>query len=163
MTSIWLLGATGRGGRAVANALTARGIPVVLLGRNSEQLAAVAASLSGPPEAVETLAIAGWVELPALIARHRPGVVVNTVGPFTRTAVPLALACLKAGTHYVDLANELDAVRELLDLDAEAHDRGVTIVTGAGFGVLATEALAIKLRGEREPAVKAQVAALPAV
>lgn len=163
MTSIWLLGATGRGGRAVAHALTARGIPVVLLGRNPQQLASAAASLSGPPGAVETLTIAGWSELPALIARRRPGVVVNTVGPFTRTAVPLALACLKAGTHYVDLANELDAVLQLLDLNDEAHARGITLVTGAGFGVLATEALTITLRGEREPAVKAQVAALPAV
>jgi short subunit dehydrogenase-like uncharacterized protein len=143
--------------------LTARGIPVVLLGRNPQQLASAAASLGGSPKAVETLAIAGWSELPSLIARHRPGVLVNTVGPFTRTAVPLARACLEVGTHYVDLANELDAVLQLLDLNAEAHDHGTTIVTGAGFGVLATEALAITLRGEREPAVKAQVAALPAV
>jgi short subunit dehydrogenase-like uncharacterized protein len=162
MTSIWLLGATGRGGRAVARALISRGIPVVLLGRNAAQLASVAASFNGPG-AAETLAIAGWSELPSLIAQRRPGVLVNTVGPFTRTAVPLARACLKAGTHYVDLANELDVVRQLLDLNAEAHDHGTTIVTGAGFGVLATEALAITLRGEREPAVKAQVAALPAV
>ena len=89
--------------------------------------------------------------------------VVNTVGPFTRTALPLARACLRAGTHYVDLANELDAVLQLLDLDPEARDRGITLVTGAGFGVLATEALTIALRGEREAAVKAEVAALPAV
>jgi short subunit dehydrogenase-like uncharacterized protein len=163
MTSIWLFGATGRGGRTVAQALTARGIPVVLLGRNPQQLASVAGSLSGGPDTVETLAIAGLSEVPSLIERHRPGVIVNTVGPFTQTGIPLALACLKAGTHYVDLANELDAVLRLLDLNAEAHDRGITIVTGAGFGVLATEALAITLRGEREPALKAEVAALPAV
>src|SRR6516164_1986538 len=110
MTLIWLLGATGRGGRAVAHALTARGIPVVLLGRNPQQLESTAASLSGSPNAVETLAIPGLSELPSLIARHRPAVLVNTVGPFTRTAVPLARACLEVGTHYVDLANELDAV-----------------------------------------------------
>jgi short subunit dehydrogenase-like uncharacterized protein len=136
---------------------------VVLLGRNPQQLESTAASLSGSPNAVETLAIPGLSELPSLIARHRPAVLVNTVGPFTRTAVPLARACLEVGTHYVDLANELDAVRQLLDLNAEARDRGSTIVTGAGFGVLATEALAITLRGEREPAVEAHVAALPAV
>jgi hypothetical protein len=79
------------------------------------------------------------------------------------TGLPLARACLAAGAHYVDQANELEPVQQLLELDAEARGREVTLLTGAGFGVLATEALVVELRGGRSPAARAMVAALPAV
>jgi short subunit dehydrogenase-like uncharacterized protein len=70
---------------------------------------------------------------------------------------------MAAGSHYVDLANELEPVRALLDLDTEAKSQGVTLITGAGFGVLATEALVVELRGDRPAAASVSVAALPAV
>jgi saccharopine dehydrogenase (NAD+, L-lysine-forming) len=90
--------------------------------------------------------------------------VVNTVGPFTRLAAPLIEACLRARVPYVDVANELEAVLALLDRDAEANRRSVTLVTGAGFGVVATETLALLLaRSTTEPLHSVQVAAAPAV
>jgi short subunit dehydrogenase-like uncharacterized protein len=107
--------------------------------------------------------VPGPVELAELIRAERPGVVVNAVGPYGATAPPLLAACLAAGTHYVDQANELDSVRQLLDRDADARSRRLTLVTGAGFGVLATEALVIQLRTDRPPAARAVVAAVPAV
>jgi short subunit dehydrogenase-like uncharacterized protein len=70
---------------------------------------------------------------------------------------------VRAGSHYLDLANELEPVRAVLDLDASAREAGITLVTGAGFGVLATEALVIELRGDRAPAQRAFAAALPGV
>ena len=160
MRTIWLLGATGRGGRAISRELVVRGADVVLVGRDGDRLAAAAGSLGG---SVRTRVASGLTELVALIAAEKPTVVVNTIGPFTATSMPLARASLAAGTHYADLANELEPVRELLDLDAEARSRGVTLVTGAGFGVLATEALVIELRRDRPAAARASVAALPAV
>jgi short subunit dehydrogenase-like uncharacterized protein len=51
----------------------------------------------------------------------------------------------------------------LLELDGEARRQGVTLITGAGFGVLATEALVIELRSGRRPPARAVVAAIPAV
>jgi short subunit dehydrogenase-like uncharacterized protein len=63
----------------------------------------------------------------------------------------------------VDLANELPPVQALLNMDADARSEGVTLVTGAGFGVLATEALVIELRSGRPAAARATVAAMPAV
>ena len=98
-----------------------------------------------------------------LIAAEKPTVVVNTIGPFGETSTPLARACLAAGSHYVDLANELPPVQALLNMDADARSKGVTLVTGAGFGVLATEALVIELRSGRPAAARATVAAMPAV
>src|SRR5271165_215702 len=63
-------------------------------------------------------------------------------GPFVRTAAPLAEACLSAGAHYIDIGNELQVFRALYDLDQRAQRAGVTIMPGAGFGVVATNCLA---------------------
>lgn len=45
----------------------------------------------------------------------------------------LARAALEAGQHVVATADGLSAVRALLDLDAEARERGLALVAGAGF------------------------------
>src|ERR1700757_3605908 len=160
MQTIWVLGATGKGGRAIASELIGGDADVVLIGRDHNRLAAVAASLGGQNR---TILSPGPAELVALIAAEKPTVVVNTIGPFGETSTPLAQACLAAGRHYVDLANELQPVQALLNMDADARDRGVTLVTGAGFGVLATEAHVIELCSGRPAAARATVAAMPAV
>ena len=157
---IWVFGATGLSGRAIADELVVSGADVVLVGRDADRLAAAAGSMGGP---VGQRVVPGPAELAELIRAEKPGVVVNAVGPYGATAPPLLAACLAAGTHYVDQANELDSVRQLLDRDADARSRRLTLVTGAGFGVLATEALVIQLRSDRPPAARAVVAAVPAV
>jgi short subunit dehydrogenase-like uncharacterized protein len=68
--------------------------------------------------------------------------VLNAAGPFLHTAAPLAEACLRAGVHYLDIGNELQAFRALYDLDQRARRAGVTIMPGVGFGVIATNCLA---------------------
>ena len=158
MQTIWVLGATGKGGRAIASELIGGGADVVLIGRDHDRLAAVAASLGGQNR---TILSPGPAELVALIAAEKPTVVVNTIGPFGETSAPLARACLAAGSHYVDLANELPPVQALLNMDADARNAGVTLVTGAGFGVLATEALVIELVSGRPAAARATVAQCP--
>jgi short subunit dehydrogenase-like uncharacterized protein len=160
MPSIWILGATGKGGRAIASELIGSDADVVLVGRDRARLTAAAAALGGRNR---TFVAPGPAELAMLIAAEKPTVVVNTIGPFGETSAPLARACVAAGSHYVDLANELPPVQAVLNLDADARRADVTLVTGAGFGVLATEALVIELVGGRTAAARATVAAMPAV
>lgn len=140
---VWILGATGRIGRLVTSRLTARGFTVVLVGRDEERLRKAAADL-GLDDTVKVV-VAGTTERVATeITRQRPAVVVNTIGEYAATAVTIARACMPGG-HYVDLANDLTAVPRLLDLHQEAAAAGSTLVTGAGFGVVATEATVAKL------------------
>ena len=160
MATIWIFGATGLSGRAIARELVRGGADVVLVGRDEDKLASVGQSIGGSPS---HRVVSGLAELVELIGAEKPDVVVNAVGPYGLTALPLARACLAAGAHYVDQANELEPVQQLLELDADARGRGVTLLTGAGFGVLATEALVVELRGDGSPAARAMVAALPAV
>jgi short subunit dehydrogenase-like uncharacterized protein len=75
------------------------------------------------------------------------GVVVSAIGPFARLAGTVISACLAARSPYVDIANEWSAVRNLLDRGEPARARGVSLVTGAGFGPAATETLVLRLVG----------------
>lgn len=99
---IWVLGATGRTGRAVAKRLDAAGISPVLVGRDRDRLERAAAELGGTSRL-----LVGLFDSTLTALRHdAPAVVINTVGPFTTTATTVARACAPE-THYVDVANEL--------------------------------------------------------
>ena len=154
---IWVLGATGRSGRGIATRLHTTGHRVVLVGRDRSRLAEVAATLGG----VEI--IAGTLE--DVLTRVRsaaPAVVVNTVGPFARTAAQVIRAC-PPGTHYVDIGNELPGTQTVLDEHDRAVQDGSTLVTGAGFGVLATEAPAIRVCADRVAPSRIRVDAVPSL
>ena len=101
-------------------------------------------------------------DIAARITRSEAAVVVNTIGPFTRTALPIARASPR-GCHYVDVSNELYSVIDLLGLHDEAARTGRCFVTGAGFGLLATESVVLKLCEGLQPAASVRVDALPFV
>lgn len=160
MADTWILGATGRAGRSIARELAKDGVGITLVGRNGASLAELAATLPGE------CAVVRAAGLPEALARweERPGrLLVNTIGPFAKTGPAAASAALRCAANYVDLANELTAVAALLDRDAEARSAGSTLVTGAGFGVAATEGLVAHLRGDRPPAASVRVTAIPVV
>ncbi|WP_434445152.1 NAD(P)H-binding protein [Lentzea sp. E54] len=145
--SIWVLGATGRVGRAVTTRLLDRGETVVLVGRESARLREIAANTG------LRVVIADTTEsIAAAIRKERPTVVINTIGNYAESATTIARACMPGG-HYLDQAADLAAVPRLLGLDDEAAAAGSTLVTGAGFGVLATEAVVATLcEGRPAPA-----------
>lgn len=155
---IWVLGATGRTGRAIAARLHAAGRPLVLAGRDRERLSRLAAELGGGPR----LVVGTLEETLAELGRSTPVVVVNTVGPFTATAGPVARAC-GPGTHYLDLANEYGALEDVLQQHESAVARGQTLVPGAGFGVLATESILLALLEGASTPARVRVDALAAV
>lgn len=155
---VWVLGATGRTGHAVATLLHEKGVPLVLVGRNRERLEGIVAELGSAPRILVGTLNSTLAEL----AQDAPAVVVNTVGPFTTNALEVIRAC-PPGTHYVDVANELLAVEKVLELDREAAAANQVFVTGAGFGVLATESVLMRLCEGQPPATRVRVDALPSV
>ena len=149
-------------GRLIATKASQRGLSLVLAGRNFDQLVKLAESLSPTPVRAALADLSNAEACRSLVAGA--DLVLNTVGPFSRHAGPVVDACVRAGVAYVDLANELPAVRELLQRDSEARRRGVVLVTGAGFGVVATETLALLLAQQNgERLVEVQLATAPAV
>ncbi len=88
--------------------------------------------------------------------------VVNTVGPFTTTALEVVRAC-PHGTHSIDRANELPAVERALDLDRQATAADRVSDTGTGFGVHATESAPPRLCEGQPPATQLCADALAAI
>ena len=158
-TEVWILGGTGRSGRAIAAELVRRDVTPVLAGRDAARLAEAAGQAGGGRTVVAASAEAMIVE----IQRQQPAVVINTIGPFTTTAAAIAKACLPGGSHYVDLANDVAAVSATLGLDQAAATAGSTLVTGAGFGVTATESVVVRLCQGRPAPAQVRVDMVPSL
>jgi short subunit dehydrogenase-like uncharacterized protein len=157
-SEVWILGGTGRSGRAIAAELLSRGVSPVLVGRDAARLKDAAARAGGGRTVT-----AGSVEsIGAAIRRERPAVVINTIGPFTTTAVPVVRACLP-GSDYIDLANDVAAVLAVLGLNGVAADAGRTVVTGGGFGVTASESVVVKLCQGRPAPARVRVDMIPSL
>ncbi len=156
---VWVLGATGRTGRAVAARLAAMGVSPVLVGRDAARLKEAAKRAGSGARTIVADSVESMI---AEVRRQRPAVVINTVGPFADTAAPIAQACLPS-SHYVDLANDVIAASALLGLHEEAVAAGRILVTGAGFGVLATESVVAKLCQNRPVPDRVRVDAVASV
>ncbi|MFD9699767.1 saccharopine dehydrogenase NADP-binding domain-containing protein [Lentzea sp. NPDC059081] len=156
--SIWVLGATGRVGRAVLPRLLDRGETVVLVGRESARLRELAARTGLRVVIADTAD-----RIAKAIEADRPAVVINTIGDYAETATTIARACVSGGGHYLDQANDLASATRLLALHDEAAAAGSTLVTGVGFGVLATEAVVAKLCEDRPAAAEVRVDAVASV
>ncbi len=153
---VWVLGATGRSGRAIVAALAGTEVAVVPVGRDAARLAAAF------PDAARTVAAGPVAAMADEIRRQRPAVVVNTVGPFTGSAPVIARACLPH-SHYVDIANDPESFAAVLALRDEAVAAGRSLVVGAGFGVLATESVVAALCADRPTPVRVRVDSVPSL
>ena len=142
---VLLLGAAGSSGQVVARELTDRGLSVLLAGRRPEPLAALAAELSAAGAVVDRVLVDVTDAAGLRAAAARVRLLVSTVGPFVRHGAPVLDACLNLKVSYVDIANELAAVRAVLARDVQAKECAVTAVTGAGFGPGGSESLVLGL------------------
>jgi short subunit dehydrogenase-like uncharacterized protein len=134
---VW--GATGFTGRLAAEKLAARignrgDLRWAIGGRNQAKLEAVRAGLG--PAAADIPIITGdshdMASLEALAARTR--VVCSTVGPYAMYGSELVGACVRAGTHYCDLAAEAHWIRKMMDAhETEAAETGARIVHACGM------------------------------
>jgi len=134
-----VVGATGFTGALVAEYLCERyGVDGELrwaaAGRSADKLAAVKESLGVAANALP-LIVADSLDGQSMheLAR-RTRVVLTTVGPYARYGSALVAACAANGTHYCDLAGEVQWVRRMIDVhDADARRNGARIVHCCGF------------------------------
>jgi short subunit dehydrogenase-like uncharacterized protein len=134
---VW--GATGFTGKLVSEYLLRQyGVGAELnwaiAGRNAEKLEAVRHDLgdSAARLPIFTADSADRASLLQLATRTR--VVLTTVGPYALYGSELVDVCVEAGTHYCDLAGEVQWIRKMID---QHHDRaqetGAHIVHCCGF------------------------------
>jgi saccharopine dehydrogenase-like NADP-dependent oxidoreductase len=114
-------GAGAVGARAARQLHATDGLErLLIVDVDDARAAAVVASLGSP-------AVTGTVTGDALAAADV--LVLASPGPHRADAE----AALERGVHVVSTADDLDGVRSLLELDAEARERGLTVAVGAGF------------------------------
>jgi len=138
--SVVLYGATGYTGQLVLDELQRLGLNPILAGRDSVKVSALAATRGLRHAAVsvsDSLRLTGLLEGACVL--------LNTAGPFSRTAVPLMLAALKAGVHYLDVTGEVDVFSAAVELDRRAREAGVMLMPGVGFDVVPSDCLAVHL------------------
>jgi short subunit dehydrogenase-like uncharacterized protein len=69
-------------------------------------------------------------------------VLLNAAGPFRETAPPLVAACLDCGVHYLDVSGEFAVFEALAAKGPSALQRGILLLPGVGFDVVATDCAA---------------------
>ena len=150
----WLIyGANGYTGGILAREAACRGLRPILAGRNGPAVSVLAAEL-GLDHRVFNL------DDPAALARgiEDPAVVLHCAGPFSRTAKPMADACLHAGVHYLDITGEIPVYEALAARDSDAKARGVMLLPGVGFDVVPTDCLAAYLKRRLPSATRLSLA-----
>jgi short subunit dehydrogenase-like uncharacterized protein len=135
-----IYGASGYTGELVARHSVARGLVPILAGRSSS-IKALATEL-----ALEARVFP--LDDPASLDRGLDGIklVAHCAGPFSRTSKPMADACLRTRTHYLDITGEAGVFEALAARDAEAKAAGVMLLPGAGFDVVPSDCLAAHLK-----------------
>jgi short subunit dehydrogenase-like uncharacterized protein len=133
---VLLYGATGFSGRLLTQCLQEQGIAVVLAGRDHRRLADLAQRWNLD---FRVFSLEDRAQMEACLDGIQ--VVLHAAGPFQRTALPMMAACIRTGTHYLDLAGEWPAFQQAMDQGPLAASQGVMVMPGIGFSIVASDCL----------------------
>lgn len=134
----WMIyGAYGYTGTLITEEAVRRGHRPVVAGRTIDRLIPLAKRCGLDPVVLD---LTDETTLAKTVAEF--SLVLHAAGPFSETSAPMVAACLSAGSHYVDIAGEIDVFEKIFARDLEAKRRGVTLLPGAGFDVVPGDCLA---------------------
>lgn len=129
---VLVLGGYGHFGARIVRALSITpGIRVIAAGRHPAQ---AAERLPGVDLSMIELCRldTAAADFPTALAATRADLVIHTAGPFQGQGFEVALACLQAGMHYIDLADGRTFVREFpAQVDAAARLAQLSAISGA--------------------------------
>lgn len=131
---VLVLGGYGVFGARLVRRLAAAGMAdLVVAGRSLDAARALAGECAPPAGvAVEALSIDARSDgLADALREQAPHIVVNASGPFQGADHRVARACLAAGCHHIDLADDRRFVAGVAALHTAARDTGLLIVSGA--------------------------------
>lgn len=126
---VLILGGYGNFGKRIAKSLTRSGVSVIVAGRSRDKAKRLKQQL--PSGLVEAVGFDVSLHLDEHLIALRPKVVINTCGPFQNSNYAVAEACIRQKVHYVDLADGRDFVTGISNLNTEAVDNGVAVISGA--------------------------------
>jgi short subunit dehydrogenase-like uncharacterized protein len=132
-----IYGATGYSGGLIVEQALARGLRPVIAGRDRQAVASMA-------EAYGLEWRVARVDEPSNLRSMMATVTVllNAAGPFAATSAPLIDACVATGIHYLDITGEAGVIEATQSRHDVAVRRGVMLMHGVGYEVVASDCLA---------------------
>lgn len=134
MKNVVVLGGYGNfGKRIVENLAGIKDITIMIAGRDLRKSSALVEKLKGSAFAsLEPLVIDIFAEdFTEQLTTISPFLVIHTSGPFQGQDYRVPKACIECGAHYIDLADDRRFVCDIAELDSQAKEKGVLIVSGA--------------------------------
>ncbi|ACA86622.1 saccharopine dehydrogenase family protein [Shewanella woodyi] len=134
MRKVVVLGGYGNfGKRIVENLADIDGITVMIAGRSSDKALSLIEKLKpGAAADLKPLVIDIFSQhFKDQLAKISPYLVIHTSGPFQAQDHRVPKACLDCGAHYIDLADDRRFVCDISELNAQAKERELLVVSGA--------------------------------
>ena len=138
----WMIyGANGYTGKMAVAEAVRRGLKPVLAGRSAAALEPLAQQYGLPVRAFA-------LDDLSVVEKGLCGmdVVLHCAGPFSATCGPMLEACLKTGTHYLDITGEIEVFAYCHAQDERAKEAGIVVLPGSGFDVVPTDCMAAMLK-----------------
>ena len=153
MTTFLIYGSYGYTGRLITKRAIERGHRPILAGRDEKKLAKQNVDLG-----FRTLAfdLSETEKLDSLL--RDVDVVLHCAGPFGYTYKAMTEACLRTGTHYLDIGGGIPELEAVAALDTEAKSAGIMMTPGAGFDVVPSDCLLKYLQEKLPSATHLQLA-----
>ncbi|MCW5907434.1 MAG: saccharopine dehydrogenase NADP-binding domain-containing protein [Chitinophagales bacterium] len=150
---VLIYGCYGYTGELISRYAAERGLQPTLAGRDKQKVEKLAAELK-LPSLVFDLTNDATVER----SINPFKVVLHCAGPFQYTATPMINACIKTGTHYLDITGEYTVFESAFKRNEEAQKAGVLLMPGVGFDVVPSDCLSLYLKEQLPDAVQLELA-----
>src|SRR5688572_16509101 len=118
--SVMILGGYGNFGKRICLALAKANISIIIVGRDNDKALACANNIKNTVHnaKITTDSFDINANFTSALEKHKPTVVINTVGPFQGASYAIVKTCIEHQTHYLDLADARDFVVGISQLDA---------------------------------------------
>jgi len=143
-----IYGATGYTGRLLARLARDKGMSPIIAGRSEAKLKSLANQYGAEFRAFDLSDRQALDE-----ALGEVDVVLHAAGPFSATSKPMVDACLRTGTHYLDITGEISVFEACARRDDAAKEAGVMVMPGVGFDVVPSDCLAAHMKRRMPDAV----------
>jgi NAD(P)-dependent dehydrogenase (short-subunit alcohol dehydrogenase family) len=154
MSRILVIGGYGGFGARLSRRLVAGGHHVLVGGRSRERAESFCDDLPGS----QAVVIDRTRDLGPLLDKLKPDILIDAAGPFQGSSYTVPQACIRAGVHYLDLADARDFVTGIATLDSAAKAAGAVVISGASTVPALSSAVAINLASDLERVEKVDMA-----
>lgn len=133
---ILIYGANGFTGQLLVEEAVRLGLEPVLAGRSGREVRRLA-SRHGLEYRIASLSEPEFLD----VMLDGVACVAHVAGPFEDTYRPMLDACIRTGTHYVDITGEIDVLEAIAARNTELSAANVVAIPGAGFDVVPSDCL----------------------